>query len=186
MQIKTIKVGSLQTNCYILIDEKSKQAIIIDPGDEAYKILPEIKGLKVPYVVITHGHPDHFGAVDDVLQATKAKLMMNPNDSWFLEPQLPLKDGDEVEFGHIVLKVIHTPGHSQGGICLYTPGHLFSGDTLFSTTYGRVDLPGSSPAAMRKSLEKLSTLPDETIVYPGHDETTTIGLEKKRGTLVKY
>lgn len=94
-----------------------------------------------------------------------------------------MKDGDEVRIGALSLKVLHTPGHSKGSVCLYMPGHLFSGDTLFSTTWGRTDLPGGSEMEMRQSLRKLSLLPDDTVVYPGHDETTTIGKEKERGTL---
>ncbi|MFH1826328.1 MAG: MBL fold metallo-hydrolase [bacterium] len=183
MKIKIVKVGSLQTNCYIVSDESTNEAIVIDPGDEAAKILPNLKGLKVRYIIITHAHPDHFGALDAVKHATKAKLLMHPADEWFFKPDQELSEGDEIKFGHIDLHVIHTPGHSPGGICLYTDGHLFSGDTLFSTTYGRIDLPGGSPHQMRESLKRLAGLPDETIVYPGHDETTTIGLEKERGTL---
>jgi hydroxyacylglutathione hydrolase len=183
MQIKTIKVGSLQTNCYIVIDEKSKEAVVIDPGDEAARILPEIKGLKIRYIILTHGHPDHFGALDEIQQATGAPLLMNKADSWFFKPDQALKEGDEIKFGGETLKIIHTPGHTRGGICLYTKGHLFSGDTLFWGTHGRTDLPGSSAEEMKRSLKKLSALPDETRVYPGHDEFTTIRDEKERKTL---
>jgi len=173
----------LQTNCYIVVDEKSTEAIIIDPGDEAAKILPNLAGLSIRYIVITHGHPDHFGALDEIKKQTRVPVLIHPDDNWFIEGDNNLKDGDEIKFGSLTLKVIHTPGHSQGSLCLYLPGHLFSGDTLFSTTHGRVDLPGSSPRAMRQSLKTLAALPDDTIVYPGHDETTTIGQEKERGTL---
>ena len=183
MQIKTIKVGSLQTNCYIVIDEKSREAIVIDPGDEANKILPQIQDYNIRYIIVTHGHPDHFGALDAVKNKTKAPILMNPNDSWFFKPDKELKDGDEIKVGEIEFKVIQTPGHSSGSICLYTPGHLFSGDTLFSTAHGRVDLPGGSMSEMRRSLQYLATLPNDTLVYPGHDETTTIKQEKERGTL---
>jgi len=183
MEIKTIKVGSLQTNCYIVSDGQTKEAIVIDPGDEAAKILPELKGLKVRSIVITHGHPDHFGALDEVKDATRAQLLMHPADEWFIEPDRELKDGDKLEVGCLKFTVLHTPGHSKGGICLYTKGHLISGDTLFSAAHGRVDLPGGSMHEMALSLKRLGRLPDETIVYPGHDETTTIGLEKKRHTI---
>jgi hydroxyacylglutathione hydrolase len=182
MQIKTIKVGSLQTNCFILIDEKSKEAVVIDPGDEAERILPEISGLKVRYIILTHGHPDHFGAIDEIKKATGASLLMHPADSWFFKPDQALNEGDEVKFGDIVLKVLHTPGHSKGCICLQTGEHLYSGDTLFAWGCGRTDLPGGSTADMRKSLKRLSGLPDNTQVYPGHDEFTTIKDEKERGT----
>lgn len=183
MIIKTIKVGNLQTNCYIVIDEKSKEAVVIDPGDEASKILSEIKGLKIRYIILTHGHPDHFGAIDDIKKATRAPLLMSPDDSWFVKPDQTLQEGDEIKFGNQILNIMQTPGHSKGGICLYTNGHLFSGDTLFSEGCGRTDLPGGSMEEMRKSLKRLAALPDETLVYPGHDESTTIRTEKERGTL---
>lgn len=183
MQIKTIKVGSLQTNCYILVDEKSQEAVVIDPGDEAAKILLEIRSLKVHYIILTHAHPDHFGAVDEIKKITGALLLMNPEDSWFFKPDKEIKEGEEIRFGGLTLKVLHTPGHSKGSICLYTIGYLFSGDTLFSQGCGRTDLPGGSMDEMRRSLKRLSTLPDETLVYPGHDEATTIRQEKERGTL---
>ena len=184
MQIKTVKVGSLQTNCYIVIDEKSSEAVVIDPGDEGARILAEIKGLKVRYIILTHGHPDHFGAIDVLQKATGAPLLANPDDGWFVKPDQELKDGQGIKFGEISLKVIHTPGHSRGGVCLYADGVLFSGDTLFSGDRGRTDLPGGSMAQMAKSLNRLSRLPDETVVFPGHDEPTTIRREKERGTLV--
>lgn len=183
MIIKTIKVGDLQTNCYIVIDEESREAAIVDPGGEASKILPEIKGFKIRYIILTHGHPDHFGAIDELKKATQAPVLIHPADSWFIKPDRELKDGDEIKFGGLSLKVIHTPGHSKGGICLYGNGYLFSGDTLFSEGFGRTDLPGGSRDEMKRSLKRLSALPDETLVYPGHDESTTIKKEKERGFL---
>lgn len=183
MIIKTIKVGSLQTNCYIIIDKKSSEAIVIDPGDEADKIIPELEGLKVKYIVLTHGHPDHFGAIDDIKEKTGAPILAHPADNWFFPPDEKLEEGDEIIVGNIILKVFYTPGHTEGGICLYTQGHLFAGDTLFKQWHGRVDLPGGSMSKMKKSLERLATLPDDTKVYPGHDEFTTIGQEKIGGAL---
>lgn len=169
MQIKVVKVGGLQTNCYIVSDERTREAIVIDPGDDAEKIKAALPGLKVKYIVITHGHYDHVGALGEIIQATKAPVLKFPIDA--------------VRFGGLSFLVLHTPGHTKDSICLYAPGHLFSGDTLFSAAYGRTDLPGGSPQEMRLSLKGLAGLPDDTIVYPGHDETTTIGLEKERGTL---
>jgi glyoxylase-like metal-dependent hydrolase (beta-lactamase superfamily II) len=181
MLIKTIKVGVLRTNCYIVVDEKSGEAVVIDPGDEAAKILPEIKGLKVRAIIVTHGHLDHFGAASAIKQQTGAPLLMHPADDWFIVPDQNI--GDKVVFGSITLDVIPTPGHSQGGFCLYTKGFLFSGDTLFADTYGRTDLPGGSEADMLNSLKKLAQLPDDTQVFPGHGNATSIALEKERGTL---
>ena len=183
MLVKTIKVGNLQTNCYIVIDEKSREAVVIDPGDEPSKILPAIKDLKVRYLILTHGHPDHFGAIDKLKKETKASILMNAKDSWAFKPDQDLKEGDEIRFGDLVLKVLCTPGHSQGSVCLYTRGFLFSGDTLFPEGCGRTDLPGGSMEEMENSLRKLSALPDETQVLPGHDESTTIAKEKERGWL---
>ena len=183
MKIITVKVGSLQTNCYIVIDEKTKEALVIDPGDEPEKIISQLAGLKVRYIVLTHGHPDHFGALDAVKEKTKALLLMSAEDDWFFRPDKKLNDGDKIKIGALSFEVLHTPGHSPGSICLYSRGHLFSGDTLFSTTHGRTDLPGGSREAMQKSLQRLVALPDDTLVYPGHDESTSIGQEKERGTL---
>jgi glyoxylase-like metal-dependent hydrolase (beta-lactamase superfamily II) len=185
MRIKTIKVGNLLTNCYVVIDDKSKEAVVIDPGDEGRKILPEIRGLKVRYIILTHGHPDHFGAIDELSRATQAPWLFNSDDSWFLKPDEELKEGKEISFGEVSMKVMHTPGHSRGSICLYTAGYLFSGDTLFSEGHGRTDLPGGSMMEMKQSLKRLSELPDDTIVLPGHDEPTTILQEKERGTLAR-
>jgi glyoxylase-like metal-dependent hydrolase (beta-lactamase superfamily II) len=183
MQIKVVKVGSLQTNCYVVIDELSKEAIIIDPADEAAKISPLLAGLTVPYIIVTHGHPDHFGALDELKKITGAQFLAHQVDNWFYRPDRSINEGDKIRFGQIELTVYHTPGHTGGGICLYTPGHLFAGDTLFLHTYGRTDLPGGSEVTMQKSLSRLAKLPGETIVYPGHGQNTTIAEEKEYGTL---
>lgn len=183
MKIKTIKVGSLRTNCYVVADEASREAIVIDPGDEAEEILPQISGLNVRYIVITHGHWDHIGAVPALKERTKAPVLMSARALPPLGPDREIKEGDEVAFGRIKLKVLATPGHSPGGICLYGEGRLFSGDTLFHETYGRTDLLGSSQNDMDASLKKLAALPDGTEVYPGHGRPTTIKQEKEYGTL---
>jgi len=183
MNIQTIKVGSLQTNCYIVSDPVTKEAIVVDPGDEPEEILPEIGSLNIRYIVITHGHWDHIGAVSALKKATKAKVLMQAKATYSLKPDQEIKEGDEVVFGQTKLKVLATPGHSPGGICLYSDKHLFSGDTLFYGTYGRTDLLGSSQKDMEASLKRLATLPDDTIVYPGHGRSTTIKQEKEQGTL---
>ncbi|MBU0502201.1 MAG: MBL fold metallo-hydrolase [bacterium] len=185
MKVKNIKVGGLQTNCYILVDEKSNEAVVIDPGDEAGLILPEIAGLKVKYIILTHGHYDHVGGVLELKAETQALVLMNDQDNWAFKAEQNFKDGDEIKFGSEKLKVIATPGHTAGCVCFYSAANnsLFSGDTLFYNTYGRVDLQSSSPRDMVVSLKKLATLPDETEVFPGHGQPTTIKQEKEIGTL---
>ena len=199
MIIERLLIESFGTNCYIVADETSREAVIIDPGDDADKILKMVSELelKVKYIVLTHGHPDHVGAVADVKEATEAELAMHPDDVVKLhsgpagggmfqhlrpvpEPDILLNDGDTVIVTGLELKVIHTPGHSPGGICLFTDGVLFSGDTLFAASIGRSDFPGGDHDQLINSIKtRLLTLPDETAVLPGHMDTTTIGREKQ-------
>lgn len=188
MKIHTVIVGPLETNCYIVEDEKSKEAIVIDPGDEAEKILNflAIHPLKVRYIVITHGHWDHVGANWELKEKTKALILIHELDVPMLSitnsPKADryLVDKDRIDIGDLSFSVLHTPGHTPGGICLYNEKEkvLFSGDTLFAGTCGRTDLPYSSEREMEKSLKKLLKLPAETKVYPGHGPSTTIGNEK--------
>lgn len=188
MKIHVLVVGPIQTNCYIIEDEASREAIVIDPGGEAGKIIDHIKKnkLKVKYIVITHGHFDHVGANQKLKDETGADILINQADDFFLplsdSPKADhfLREGDLIKVGEITFKIIHTPGHTPGGICLYNEEKkvLFSGDTLFNGTYGRTDLPYSSQENMLQSLEKLYALPPETAVYPGHGQSTTIKVEK--------
>jgi len=188
MKIHPIKVGPIGTNCYIMEDEASREALIIDPGDEAKKILGFIaeNGLKPKYIVITHGHWDHIGGNRELKERLKIPIFMHKNDIFGLpygdspQPDRYLEEGDHFEVGCLRFEVLHTPGHTPGGISLYNVKKkaLFSGDTLFFGTYGRVDLPYSDEKAMYLSLKKLLALPLETIVYPGHGRPTTIGDEQ--------
>ncbi|MCA1784789.1 MAG: MBL fold metallo-hydrolase [Desulfobacteraceae bacterium] len=161
MIVKKLEVGPIMANCFIVGCEDTKQAVVIDPGDEADRILMELAKAewKVTHLINTHGHFDHVGANKRMKDATQAILAIHPDDVPMLaelsrsaatfglaaenspEPDLLLNHGDEVPFGNITLQVIHTPGHSRGGICLYTKGHLFAGDTLFAGSIGRTDLP---------------------------------------------
>jgi hydroxyacylglutathione hydrolase len=198
--IRTLEVGPIMANCIILGCEDTKEAVVIDPGDEADRILMTLAedNLKVKYIINTHGHFDHVGANKDLKEATKAELMIHADDEPMLSELVQharafgltaensppadtyLKDNDEIKFGNITLKVIHTPGHSLGGVCLLTGKVLISGDTLFAGSIGRTDLPGGDYDTLISSIKtKLLCLDDETVVYPGHGPETSIGREKK-------
>ncbi len=192
MQIHTIVVGELSTNCYIVVS-KEKKALIIDPGDEA-PVLREFldrHGIQAVFVVNTHGHIDHIKADAALglpvwIHEKDASSVISPEDnlmaSFFgtfdpVRPARLLVDQDKVELEELSFTVIHTPGHTPGGICLSGEGVLFSGDTLFCNGVGRTDFPGASAAELRRSLEKLACLEPVTAVYPGHGPATTIGRE---------
>ena len=199
MLIETLVVGPLETNCYIAYDPETREAVVIDPGDQPTDILDVLGGKRlIPlYIINTHGHPDHLAADEEVRQATGAKILIHEDDakifdapsSWLkfaFSSKVPhidrkLKDGDGIKFGSSFLKVIHTPGHSRGSVCLYSEADaiLFSGDTLFYNNYGRTDLPWSEDEKMMGSLKKLLALPSDTRVLPGHGPETTIAKERE-------
>lgn len=198
MIIKTLAVGPLQTNCYIVADEKSKSALVIDPGDEPDRILEELKrnGLGVELIVLTHAHFDHIGAIPEINEATGAKVAIHREDMllyeaasdqarmWGFElPALPrpevfLDEGSEIKIGSLSFKVLHTPGHSPGGISIYGHGILLTGDTLFAGSVGRTDFHGGDMGRLKESFRRLLSLPDSVAVYPGHGPSSTIGEEK--------
>ncbi len=198
MKIKSIIVGPIQSNCYIVYDEKSLEALVIDPGEEAGKIVRAIDDnhLKVRYIVCTHGHFDHIGAVTGVKKHTGAKVAINKNDieiyrharefaaSWGFhidqppDPDLLVEDGDEIVAGGLQLRALITPGHSPGGICLYGKGVLFTGDTIFAGSVGRTDLYGGDVEELKKSFARLILLPADTEIFPGHGSSSTIRKEK--------
>jgi hydroxyacylglutathione hydrolase len=200
MIIRPLPVGPLQANCYIVGCEETRQAAVIDPGGDSDQILMALakESLKVAAIVDTHGHFDHVGANKALKSATGAPLMIHRQDapmlvhlsasaaSWGLraenspEPDRLLEDGDTITFGQITFTVLHTPGHTPGGISLFTPGAVFVGDTLFAGSIGRTDFPGGDFDTLISAIRtKLFTLPDETVVYAGHMQKTTIGQEKK-------
>ena len=201
MILKNLVVGPLASNCYIVGSESSKEGMIIDPGDEAEVILRNVKdlGLEIRSIVLTHGHIDHIGALKEVKEATGAEVAIHTDEAESLQKQplstllglsyptpLPadrlLQDGDSIDIGDLHFGVLHTPGHSPGGICLLEQGHkaVFSGDTLFNYGIGRTDLPGGSYSQLMNSIHtKLMVLPDNTVVYPGHGPETTIGTERR-------
>jgi hydroxyacylglutathione hydrolase len=177
MEIKLLVVGPLLTNCYLVVSEK--ELLIIDPGGERREILPEAEKTKakVKYIVDTHGHPDHIFANEEIRKETGAKILIHEAEKDFIKFRVDkfLKDGDEIKIGDSVLKVLHTPGHTKGSICLLAKDFIFTGDTLFKDGYGRTDLPGGSQEDLERSLEKLKKIlkPGMT-VYPGHGEILKI------------
>ena len=194
MKIHRVAVGSLQTNCYIVASAENN-ALIVDPGDDAAKITQCLKkySLTPKCIVNTHGHIDHIRANASLKLPVFAheadrEMISDPkknNMSFFfgsfdpVEPSRLLKDGEVLELDELRFRVIHTPGHTAGGICLLGHGVLFSGDTLFKDGIGRTDFPGASGAAMQVSLKKLFKLDGATAVYPGHGPQTTIEEERK-------
>ena len=192
-------VGPLASNCYLVGDEATKEGIIIDPADEAENILLSVEelGLTIRAIILTHGHPDHLAALKNVKEATSAEIMVHRDDAEYHRqgalalafgfycptpphPDKLLSDGDSLKIGNLSFEVIHTPGHTPGGICLLGHSILFSGDTLFNYGIGRFDLPGGDYEQLLKSLQsRLMSLPDETVIYPGHGPQTTIGVERQ-------
>ncbi|MCH7759298.1 MBL fold metallo-hydrolase [Patescibacteria group bacterium] len=173
MQIKSITVGPLATNCYLLIDQQ--EMAIVDPGAEPEKILKQVTEakVKVNYIINTHFHFDHILANRPIKEKTKAQILIHQNELEFIDfvPDRILKENDKIKIGESILKVIHTPGHSLGSICLLGRGFILTGDTLFKNAHGRVDFPGGSLEEMEHSLEKLANLiKPGTKVYPGHGE----------------
>jgi glyoxylase-like metal-dependent hydrolase (beta-lactamase superfamily II) len=197
MQIGRIVVGQLEVNCFVVSDEATSKALIIDPGDEVERISEAIDSgrLKPEFILCTHAHYDHVCAAGDLKKAYGAPLVMHEGEadtyastrrlcvSWGYEPEdfpppdRTVTDGETVTLGSLTFRVIHTPGHTPGGICLFGEDVLFTGDTLFRGSVGRTDLAGGDMQALLSSLEKLLRLPAGTRVLSGHGEETTIGRE---------
>lgn len=203
MILESIAVGPLRCNCYILGCEETREALLIDPGDEAEIILPILRGhqLRVKYILSTHAHIDHVGDLEKMKEATGAQALLHEKDlvlyqnlpvqaAWLGVP-VPastkidnfLGDGDQIRFGKHSGQVLFTPGHTPGSLCLHLPGApgiLFAGDTLFYRSIGRTDLWGGSHEDIVKSIrQKLLALDEATVVYPGHGQPTTIGQERR-------
>ena len=185
----TLPLGAYQTNCYIIHDDSSHHCCIIDPGYEADTILDKIEelGLTVEAILLTHGHFDHVGAVRDIVAETGCKVYLCEADL-AMPTQLtagPLYytdlygEGDVLKLAGLSFKVLHTPGHTPGSVCLQCEDSIFSGDTLFWGSCGRTDLPGGSWSTIQKSLKRLAALEEDYQVYPGHGGSTTLRDEKR-------
>ncbi len=200
MIIKQLPVGPLQTNCYIVGCEETKQGVVIDPGDEGERILAEVEelGLTIKYILNSHAHFDHILANNFLVKATAASLALHPLDLPLLkqsggaqlfgfnappspEPDIELAEGETITFGTHTLQVFLTPGHTPGHVSFYeaNAGVVFDGDVLFAGGIGRTDLPGGNYETLMASInEKLMTLPDETVLCSGHGSVSTIGQER--------
>ena len=201
--MKRLEVGPFASNCYIVGSEATKEGMIIDPGAEAAAILDTVSqlGLTIKLIVATHSHVDHIMALRQVKEATGAPFAIHEAESGGKlmqgmarmmsmatggsgepppKPDKLLKEGDYIDIGDLSFRVLHTPGHSLGGMSIYGHGVVFSGDTLFNFGIGRTDFPGCSHQVLIDSIKnKLMTLPDETVVLPGHGPETTIDVERK-------
>lgn len=180
LRVRTLAVGQLDNNVYVAGCPGTGLAVVIDPADEAGRILEAIAGLSVQAILVTHGHPDHSGAAPALARALGIPVYLHPADAprAGLPATQPLGDGDEIRFGGASLRVIHTPGHTPGSVCLFGGGCLFSGDTLFPGGPGAAEGPGAFATIMASLRRRLFTLPDDTRVLPGHGPETTIADER--------
>ncbi len=207
MRITNLPSGALQANTYLAVDEKTNEGFIVDPGGYNKVLTKEVRDndVKIKYIILTHGHSDHICGVNEhkaefpdakiVAYKDEEAMLENPNLNqspgfgvpYSTKADILVSDGDELKVGDVTLKFIHTPGHTEGGMCIYVEEAkaLFSGDTLFRQSIGRTDFPGGSYKEIMDSIrKKLFLLPDDTNVFPGHMGTTSIGFEKENNPFV--
>jgi len=201
MKMEQIAVGFMQVFCYLVYDEETREGILIDPAGNEQDLVKHLRelGIKLVYIVNTHGHADHTLGNDTIRSATGAKVVMHAVDDAYYQSaeakmitrsmgfptcgpaDVQVQDGEELKFGNVTMKFIHTPGHSLGGCCILIDGNLFTGDTLFVGAVGRTDSPGGSFKQLIQSIKNLvKTLPPDTVVWPGHDYGT-----RPQSTLVR-
>lgn len=199
MKIYRIPAGLHGANCYIIVDESTNKSIIIDPGGDGQGLIDFIdkNNLNVEYIVLTHGHADHIGGVTELKDNLKVPIMAHSDELDLLmdsyknlssqmfpqpieiEPSVLVNDGDKLNIGNLQIEIIHTPGHTKGGMCLKIDDNIFTGDTLFKGSVGRSDFPGGNSALLIDSIrDKLLIFSDDTKIWPGHGESTTVGEEK--------
>lgn len=207
LRIQTMVLGMVSTNTYILYEEGGSQAVIVDPADHPERILNKCREWKLTpaAIVLTHGHFDHIGAIEGILKDCPVEVIAGEKEEKLIkDPGLnlsgqfgrgygakithPVKDGEEFSLLGLTWKVLEMPGHTVGSVCYYIAGEgiLLSGDTLFRESYGRTDFPGGSSRQLTESIGRLFKLPEDTMVYPGHDSATTIGHEKQYNPIGAY
>jgi glyoxylase-like metal-dependent hydrolase (beta-lactamase superfamily II) len=205
MILKRLVLGPLQTNCYILWDKATKEAAIFDPADNGTRIMDVVieYDLSVKYIVLTHTHIDHVNALDYVKEQTGAEVVVHEDEKKCLnsdfdtmafivnssaprtKADITVLEGDTLFLGDKELKILHTPGHTVGGVCYLCDGILFAGDTLFAGSIGRTDFPGGSFETLRNSIKRIYTLPDDTVLLSGHGGKTTVINEKRYNPFVR-
>lgn len=198
MIIKTIPTGMIEENCYIVMDENTNEGFLVDPGADAEILANAVENMKIKpkFILLTHGHWDHVGAVVELKDKFNIPFYISANDNDMIQsgqdtygstpnPDGYLKEGDTFKFADKTIRVIETPGHTPGGVCFLVDKSLFTGDTLFNGTIGRTDFVGGSFETLVSSVRrKLATLPEDIKVYPGHGPSTTIGLEKRQNPYI--